>query len=217
MSVKHLLTVLFVLIFLFQNLQHGIILWRVYYLSKIIFSCQESRRKEHQVRLGKNRISSPTTDSNRSCANELFCYLISIGWWTLIEKAPPDRNRSKQTQRCLHRKYGTVRGHLFLQGLKCLITLLLLNWSLGIELKPKNKVVQKSGVARHPTAKVKDKRARAKGSPSKKKTRFDETSSDEEFRSFAKVRNTASVPTTRIKVAAILCSEHCKHKATGKS
>ncbi|KAF9545953.1 Cysteine-rich protein 2-binding protein [Mortierella hygrophila] len=100
------------------------------------------------------------------------------GWWTLIEKAPPDRNR---------------------------------------KLKPKNKVVQKSGVARHPTAKAKEKRARAKGSPSKKKTRFDETSSDEEFRSFAKVRNTASVPTTRIKSRQFSLSSGSSLSSAGDS
>ncbi|KAF9921229.1 Cysteine-rich protein 2-binding protein [Linnemannia zychae] len=100
------------------------------------------------------------------------------GWWTLIEKAPPDRNR---------------------------------------KLKPKNKIVQKSGVARHPTAKSKEKRARAKGSPSKKKTRFDETSSDEEFRSFAKVRNTASAPTTRIKSRQFSLSSGSSLSSAGDS
>ncbi|KAF9192496.1 Cysteine-rich protein 2-binding protein, partial [Haplosporangium sp. Z 11] len=82
------------------------------------------------------------------------------GWWTLIEKAPPDRNR---------------------------------------KLKPKNKAVPKSGAVRQSTSKSKEKRARAKGSPSRKKTRFDETSSDDDFHTSAKPRPQSTAPTTRIK------------------
>ena len=68
------------------------------------------------------------------------------------------------------------------------------------ELKPKNKVVQKSSTAKHSSPKTKEKRARAKGSPSRKKTRFDETSSDDDFHTSAKPRPLSTAPTTRIKV-----------------
>ncbi|KAF9958487.1 hypothetical protein BGZ65_001410 [Modicella reniformis] len=83
----------------------------------------------------------------------------SAGWWTLIEKAPPDRNR---------------------------------------KLKPKNKA-QKPGNTRQLASKNKEKKARTKGIPVKKKTKFDETSSDDDFHTSAKPRPQSSAPTTRIK------------------
>ncbi|KAI8600224.1 hypothetical protein EDD21DRAFT_306851 [Dissophora ornata] len=101
------------------------------------------------------------------------------GWWTLIEKAPPDRNRSKQ-----------------------------LNLYNRQQLKPKNKATQKPGNPRHASLKSKEKRARAKGSPSKKKTKFDETSSDDDFHTSAKPRPQTSAPTTRIKVDVSYLSSH---------
>ncbi|KAG0369359.1 hypothetical protein BC939DRAFT_505177 [Gamsiella multidivaricata] len=82
------------------------------------------------------------------------------GWWTLIEKAPPDRNR---------------------------------------KLKPKNKASQKPGTPRVTGQKNKEKKTRAKGTPLKKKTKFDETSSDDDFHTSAKPRPQSSAPTTRIK------------------
>ncbi|KAG0322378.1 Cysteine-rich protein 2-binding protein [Podila horticola] len=96
------------------------------------------------------------------------------GWWTLIEKAPPDRSR---------------------------------------KLKPKNKV-QKTGA--RPTTK-KEKRPRAKGSPSKKKTRFDETSSDDDFHTSAKPRPQASAPTTRIKSRQFSLSSGSSLSSAGDS
>ncbi|KAG0038044.1 Cysteine-rich protein 2-binding protein [Podila clonocystis] len=95
-------------------------------------------------------------------------------WWTLIEKAPPDRSR---------------------------------------KLKPKNKV-QKTGA--RPTTK-KEKRPRAKGSPSKKKTRFDETSSDDDFHTSAKPRPQASAPTTRIKSRQFSLSSGSSLSSAGDS
>ncbi|KAG0068537.1 Cysteine-rich protein 2-binding protein, partial [Podila epicladia] len=89
------------------------------------------------------------------------------GWWTLIEKAPPDRSR-----------------------------------------------IQKTGA--RPTTK-KEKRPRAKGSPSKKKTRFDETSSDDDFHTSAKPRPQASAPTTRIKSRQFSLSSGSSLSSAGDS
>ncbi|KAF9977961.1 Cysteine-rich protein 2-binding protein [Actinomortierella ambigua] len=96
------------------------------------------------------------------------------GWWTLIEKAPPDKNK---------------------------------------KLKPKNKNIPKSGVPRPPGAR-KDKRQRAKGSP-RKKTRFDETSSDDDFHTTAKPR-LSSIPTTRIKSRQISFSSGSSLSSAGE-
>jgi hypothetical protein len=68
------------------------------------------------------------------------------------------------------------------------------------ELKPKNKAAQKPGTPRNTAPKNKEKKARVKVTPVKKKTKFDETSSDEEFHTSAKPRPQSSAPTTRIKV-----------------
>ncbi|KAF9966959.1 Cysteine-rich protein 2-binding protein [Mortierella alpina] len=100
------------------------------------------------------------------------------GWWTLIEKAPPDRNR---------------------------------------KLKPKNKVVQKSSNAKHSSPKTKEKRPRAKGSPSRKKTRFDETSSDDDFHTSAKPRPLSTAPTTRIKSRQFSLSSGSSLSSAGDS
>ncbi|ORZ16651.1 hypothetical protein BCR41DRAFT_352901 [Lobosporangium transversale] len=105
-----------------------------------------------------------TVASVLSVQNHIFHSGVEIkgasGWWTLIEKAPPDRNR---------------------------------------KLKPKNKASQKLGNPRHTSLKSKEKRVRAKGSPSRKKTKFDETSSDDDFHTSAKPRPESTAPTTRIK------------------
>ncbi|GJJ77802.1 cysteine-rich protein 2-binding protein [Entomortierella parvispora] len=100
------------------------------------------------------------------------------GWWTLIEKAPPDRNR---------------------------------------KLKPKNKAVPKTGASKHSGSKTKDKRARSKGSPMKKKTRFDETSSDDDFHTSAKPRPTSSAPNTRIKSRQFSLSSGSSLSSAGDS
>ncbi|KAF9113383.1 Cysteine-rich protein 2-binding protein [Mortierella sp. AM989] len=105
-----------------------------------------------------------TVASVLSVQNHIFRSGMEIkgasGWWTLFEKAPPDRNR---------------------------------------KLKSKNKTSQKPGNPRHLSLKNKEKRVRIKGSPSKKKTKFDETSSDDDFHTSAKPRPQSSAPTTRIK------------------
>ncbi|KAG0329368.1 Cysteine-rich protein 2-binding protein [Dissophora globulifera] len=100
------------------------------------------------------------------------------GWWTLIEKAPPDRNR---------------------------------------KLKPKNKPSQKAGIPRHTSLKNTEKRARVKSSPSRKKTKFDETSSDDDFHTSAKPRPQTSAPTTRIKSRQFSLSSGSSLSSAGDS
>ncbi|KAG0230256.1 Cysteine-rich protein 2-binding protein [Actinomortierella wolfii] len=118
-----------------------------------------------------------TVASVLSVQNHIFHSGVEIkgasGWWTLIEKAPPDKNK---------------------------------------KLKPKNKNIPKSGVPRPPGAR-KDKRQRVKGSP-RKKTRFDETSSDDDFHTTAKPR-LSSIPTTRIKSRQISFSSGSSLSSAG--
>ncbi|KAF9586492.1 Cysteine-rich protein 2-binding protein [Lunasporangiospora selenospora] len=99
------------------------------------------------------------------------------GWWTLIEKAPPDRNR---------------------------------------KLKSKNKSVSKSGPAR-PSIKNKEKKVRPKGAPVRKKTKFDETSSDDDFHTSAKPRPLSTAPTTRIKSRQFSLSSGSSLSSAGDS
>ncbi|KAF9167752.1 Cysteine-rich protein 2-binding protein [Actinomortierella ambigua] len=119
-----------------------------------------------------------TVASVLSVQNHIFHSGMEIkgasGWWTLIEKAPPDKNK---------------------------------------KLKPKNKNIPKSGVPRPPGAR-KDKRQRAKESP-RKRTRFDETSSDDDFHTTAKPR-LSSIPTTRIKSRQISFSSGSSLSSAGE-
>ncbi|KAF9420891.1 Cysteine-rich protein 2-binding protein [Podila epigama] len=100
----------------------------------------------------------------------------------------------------------SVQNHIFLSGVEI---------KGASELKPKSKA-QKSGAPRQATSK-KEKRPRAKGSPSKKKTRFDETSSDDDFHTSAKPRPQASAPTTRIKSKQFSLSSGSSLSSAGDS
>ncbi|KAF9366436.1 Cysteine-rich protein 2-binding protein [Mortierella sp. NVP85] len=83
------------------------------------------------------------------------------------------------------------------------------------ELKPKNKAAQKPGTPRNTAPKNKEKKARVKATPVKKKTKFDETSSDEEFHTSAKPRPQSSAPTTRIKSRQISLSSGSSLSSAG--
>ncbi|KAI1317142.1 Cysteine-rich protein 2-binding protein [Mortierella claussenii] len=116
---------------------------------------------------------------------EEICKFIDDYWSYLL----PDKEQSPTWNNTVA-SVLSVQNHIFHSGVEI---------KGASELKPKNKASQKSGNPRPVGSKSKEKRPRAKGPPSKKKTKFDETSSDDDFHTSAKPRPQSTAPTTRIK------------------